>query len=157
MLKDLIARVWQHTPKSVRRWSMRMTHTRFTVTAGAIVLDRNGQVLLLKHRFRGGSGWGIPGGFIEAHEQPEEAVKRELREEVGLEIDDAKVVATRAFSHVKQIEILFVCRAKGDAEPQSVEIQKASWFHPEDLPEGLPRDQKLLLKRILVDGANRRE
>jgi len=46
-------------PPRIRRWSMRATQTRFTVTAGALIFSDRGQVLLLKHRFRAGSGWGM--------------------------------------------------------------------------------------------------
>lgn len=155
MLSDVFARVWRLAPRALKRWSMRLIHTRFTVTAGAIVLDTEDRVLLLKHRFRAGSGWGIPGGFINAGEQPEGALKRELREEVGLEVDHAKVIAARSFTHARQIEILFLCRSNGKVRPQSTEIEKADWFSVDELPAGLPRDQKRLLRDILVDGANR--
>ena len=155
MLKDLLAAIWRGAPKGVRRWSMRAAHARFTVTAGAIIVDKEGQVLLLKHRFRAGSGWGIPGGFIESGEHPEEALRRELREEVGLELEHVRVVTARTFKKTRQIEILFCCRPKGDAQPQSVEIRRAAWFPPEALPEELPEDQRLLIKRMLLDGAKR--
>ena len=67
---------------------MRLSHPRFAVTAGAIITDDSGRVLLLKHRFRPGTGWGMPGGFMEEGEQPEEALRRELREEIGLEVEE---------------------------------------------------------------------
>ena len=155
MLKDLIGRIWGRVPRVLRRMTMRVTHARFTVTAAAIVVDNQGRVLLLKHRFRPGTGWGIPGGFIEAGEQPVEAVRRELREEVGLELVGVEVVATRAFQKPRQIEIVFRCRPRGDAAPQSVEIRKADWFSIDSLPEGLPADQRRLIKDILNDGVQR--
>ncbi|MEP6912843.1 MAG: NUDIX hydrolase, partial [bacterium] len=65
---------------------MRVSHPRFAVTAGAVITDNQGRVLLLKHRFRPGTGWGMPGGFMQEGEQPEEALRRDLREEVGLEV-----------------------------------------------------------------------
>src|SRR5262245_17791774 len=105
MLEDLSGKVWRFLPARLRRWTMRATHTRFTVTAGAIIFNDAGQVLLLKHRFRAGSGWGIPGGFIEVDEQPIDAVRRELREEIGLEIDDAVVFAARSFRKPRQVEV----------------------------------------------------
>jgi 8-oxo-dGTP diphosphatase len=155
MLKDLLAAIWRRAPKSVRRWSMRAAHARFTVTAGAIIVDKEGRVLLLKHRFRSGSGWGIPGGFIESGEHPEEAVRRELREEVGLELENARVVTARSFKKTGQIEILFCCHPKGEAHPQSVEIRRAAWFPPDALPGELPEDQRLLIKTYALDGAKR--
>jgi len=155
MFKDLIGAVWRRVPRVLRRMTMRVTHARFTVTAAAIVVDKQGRVLLLKHRFRPGTGWGIPGGFIEAGEQPDDAVKRELREEVGLELAAVEVVTTRAFQKPRQIEIVFRCRPRGDASPQSVEIRKASWFSIDSLPEGLPLDQRRLIKDALSDGVQR--
>ncbi len=125
---------------------MRVSHTKFTVTVGAVIVDGSGQVLLLKHRFRPGSGWGIPGGFIEAGEQPEDALRRELREEVGLELENLKILKIRSFAKQNQIEIVFRSQAAGTAEPQSLEVKKACWFKPESLPEGLPSGQRLLIK-----------
>src|SRR6185369_9189935 len=91
---------------------MRFTHTRFTVTAGAVIFNDQKQVLLLKHRFRAGSGWGLPGGFLERGEQPIEALRRESREEIGLELEDVEIFASRSFEKPKQIEILFRARGK---------------------------------------------
>lgn len=136
---------------------MRVTQTRFTVTAGALIFNDNGQVLLLKHRFRAGSGWGIPGGFLEAGEQPEQALRRELREEVGLEVEQVEIFTTRAFIKPQQVEILFRCRANAKVQPRTMEVERAEWFSPQSLPTGLPKDQRLLIERATAYGANGRD
>ena len=153
MLKDLLGSIWRRAPKAVRRLTTRYTQTRFTVTAAGIIVDEHSRVLLLKHRFRSGGGWGIPGGFIEAGEQPEEALRRELREEVGLKVEDVQLFSTRTFKTVKQMEILFRARAKGGALPQSIEISKAAWFSIDELPAELPQAQQRLIRDALKDGA----
>jgi 8-oxo-dGTP diphosphatase len=153
MLNDLLGAIWRRAPKSLRRWTVRVSHPRFAVTAGAVITDANGRVLLLKHRFRPGTGWGMPGGFIEAGEQPEEALRRELREEVGLELENLKLFTTRTFQTPKQVEIVFTARAIGRPDQLNFEIQKAAWFSPHDLPKELPADQAQLIKRALNDGA----
>lgn len=153
MLNDLLGAIWRRAPRAVRRWTVRLSHPRFAVTAGALITDASGRVLLLKHRFRPGAGWGMPGGFIEEGEQPEEALRRELREEVGLEVEKLKLFTTRAFKTPNQVEIVFTARAVGDTNQLSFEIQKAAWFSPDDLPAELPEDQAQIIKGALVDGA----
>ena len=137
---------------------MRVTQTRFTVTAGALIFNDAGQILLLKHRFRAGSGWGIPGGFLVAGEQPEEALRRELREEVSLELEHVEIFTARSFRKPKQVEILFRARVYNvDLKPETMEVERAEWFSPHSLPEGLPKDQRLLIERATAYGANGRD
>jgi 8-oxo-dGTP diphosphatase len=153
MLNDVLGAVWRRLPGRLKRWTVSLSHARFAVTAGAVITDDRGRVLLLKHRFRPGSGWGIPGGYIDKGEQPEDALRRELREEAGLELENVAVLTTRTFKRPQQVEIVFVCRAVGDPDQLNYEIQKAQWFSADQLPESLPKDQSELVKRVLADGA----
>jgi len=129
---------------------MRLTHPRFGVTAAGVVVDDQGRVLLLKHVFRPGSGWGLPGGFLEAGEQPEAALRRELEEEVGLKVERIKLFTVRIFKRPRQLEIVFRCKAVGDAKPRSMEVSTLGWFAPEGLPEGLPPDQCRLIQSAIA-------
>lgn len=153
MLSDLLGAIWRRVPRGLKRWTMRLSNPQFAVTAGAVITDNRGRVLLLKHRFRPGSGWGMPGGFMEEGEQPEEALRRELREEVGLEVEKVELFTVRAFKDPRQVEIVFTARALGDTNKLNFEIQKAAWFFLNELPPELPADQVQLIKRALMDGA----
>ena len=156
MWKKLLGTVWRGAPRSVRRWSVWLVEPRFTVTAGAVIEDERGRVLLLNHVFRKGSGWGIPGGFLSSGEQPEEALRRELREEAGLELEAAEVVFARTHRRPQQVEIIYRCRARaGEEQAQSVEIKSACWFDLDQLPPELNGDQRWLIRRAL-EGATRK-
>jgi ADP-ribose pyrophosphatase YjhB (NUDIX family) len=153
MLKKVLGALWRNAPKSVRRWGVRMVEPRFMVTAGAVVTDEDGRVLLLSHVFRPGSGWGIPGGFMEKGEQPEEALRRELREEVGLELERAEIALVRTLKRPRQVEIIFRCRPDGQLGRRNLEIKSAQWFEPDRLPPELSADQRQLIGRVLNNGA----
>ena len=157
MLKNLLSTIFRHTPTPVRRFLSRFRQPRFTVTVGAVITDDQGHVLLLQHVFRTGSGWGMPGGFILEAEQPEAALRRELREEVGLELERAEIAFVRTLRRPKHIEIVFRCLAKGEARPRSLEVKSAAWFPLNALPETLAEDQRRLINRALGDGAKRPE
>lgn len=160
VLQKVMARIWRALPPRVRRWSMRVTQSRFTVTAGALIFNDAGQILLLKHRFRPGSGWGIPGGFLEYGEQPEQALRRELREEIGLEVSHVEIFTARSFKRPRQVEILYRCRANvrpAQVKPRTMEVERADWFSVQKLPDGLPNDQRLLIERATPYGANGRD
>ncbi len=149
LLMTLASKLWRRAPKRIRRWGVLLTEARFTVTAGAVITDESGRVLLLQHRYRPGSGWGIPGGFLQAGEIPEAAIRRELREEIGLEVCQLELAFVRALERYNQIEIIFRCFPKTEVQPQSREISRAEWFAIEAMPEGLSDDQRHLIERAL--------
>ncbi|HXD34585.1 MAG TPA: NUDIX hydrolase [Pyrinomonadaceae bacterium] len=155
MFKRFLGSIFRRAPSSLRRFYSRFFNDQFSVTAGAVVIDANDRILLLKHVFRAGSGWGIPGGFIKAGEQPEEAVRRELMEEVGLELGTTEVAFIRTLRRMRQVEVLFLCTPNGIAEPRSVEIERAEWFPLTALPEALSKDQHFLIQRTLSHRAKR--
>jgi 8-oxo-dGTP diphosphatase len=160
MLKSLVAGAWRATPTFVKRAGVWLTQPRFTVTAGAVVCDERGRVLLLRHTLRRGSGWGIPGGFMMAGEQPEEALRREMREETGLELESVELAFARTLRHVRQVEVIFRGAMRSDAlarRTASFEIDRAAWFELDALPEGLSADQRALVRRALSGGANSAE
>ena len=114
-------------------------------SAGALVFDRAGRLLILKPTYK--SGWTIPGGVMESDgETPWEACRREVREECGLEIRTGRLACVD-FRRPKPgrtggIRFLFDCGAFDDAVLRGVVLQ------PEEISEhqfaGLPAALKLL-------------
>jgi ADP-ribose pyrophosphatase YjhB (NUDIX family) len=153
MLYQLVGTIWRNLPRRLRYAALGLVEPKFLVTAGAVVLDEAGRVLLLKHVFHAGSGWGVPGGFIEKGEAPEAALRRELREEIGLEVAEARLVYVRTLRQPQQVEMVFVCRPAGPLGALSKEIERAEWFAPDELPPGLSDGQRDLLRNALPKAA----
>jgi 8-oxo-dGTP diphosphatase len=147
MLTEFLGAIWNRLPGIVRRRLVRTGQKRFTVTAGAMIFDDEGRILLLDHVFRPDSGWGIPGGFLTKGEQPEAALRRELKEEIGIEVETVELLYARTLSRPQQIEFYFRARAIGRPEPCSFEIRSAGWFSVDDLPAELSQDQRRLIQR----------
>jgi ADP-ribose pyrophosphatase YjhB (NUDIX family) len=154
MLTRLLGGLWRHLPGWLRRRVARLGQQRFTVTVGAFIFDERGRILLLEHVFRPDDGWGVPGGFISKAEQPDEALRRELREEIGVELSDVQLLFTRTLPKARQIEMYFRAAANGCPEPDSFEIKRAEWFDLTSLPVSLSRDQRRLIERVTKTGEN---
>jgi len=154
MFIELLGSIWRRVPDLARRRLVRSGQRRFTATVGAIIFDDQGRVLLLDHVFRSDSGWGIPGGFLNKREQPEAALRRELREEINIELQNVELLFVRTLSKPLQIETYFRATAIGDPEPCSFEIKAAAWFSADDLPPELSTDQRRLIQQTLALSEN---
>ncbi len=65
---------------------------RIPASAGALIFDSRGRLLIANPTYK--EHWTIPGGIMEADgETPWEACRREVREEVGLVVDEGRLVA----------------------------------------------------------------
>ena len=142
----LLGKIWRRMPGRARWRLIRMSQPTFTVSAGAVVLNRDGEVLLLNHILRPGSGWGIPGGFLDRGEQPEEAIRREMREETGIELHEVRLL--KAHTIVRHIEFLYAARTGGVPRVLSREITELGWFVPGKLPEGLPHAHARIIEAV---------
>jgi 8-oxo-dGTP pyrophosphatase MutT (NUDIX family) len=113
--------------------------------AASCIRDEAGRILLLR-RSDGEDLWGFPGGAIEPGERAGEAAAREVREEIGLEIEPVALIGVYsgpeyAFVYpngdrVQPVTLFFECRvAGGELRPDGSEIVDARYFGPgDDLP-----------------------
>jgi len=127
---------------------VRSTQTSFTVSAAAIISNGEGKVLLLNHVLRPDSGWGYPGGFVNKGEQPEDAIRREVREETGIELDELQLSVVHTSGSGRHIEILFTATAVGEPEVRSREIMGLRWFKIDGLPNEMARSQQKRIREV---------
>jgi 8-oxo-dGTP diphosphatase len=147
MLKNLTSTLWKVTPRRLRLILIRLTQKKFTVSVVAVITNREGKILMLDHLLRPGASWALPGGFIEAGEQPEAALRREIREESALELKNVELILVRTIS--QHIEILFRAESEGEPRANSREIRDGGWFAVDSLPEGMSQVQRRLIERAL--------
>ncbi|HMT08083.1 MAG TPA: NUDIX domain-containing protein [Pyrinomonadaceae bacterium] len=145
-MKLIVSKIWKKLPQWLRLRIIRATQHKFTASVVAIIKNENGEVLLLEHLLRPASGWGLPGGFLMPYEQPEDGIRRELREETGLELSNVKHLRTRVLR--RHVEILFTARSAGEGHVGSNEILQVRWFAIEEIPPELNADQQSLIREV---------
>jgi 8-oxo-dGTP diphosphatase len=99
---------------------------RVPASAGALIFDTTGRLLILKPNYK--KGWTIPGGQIDSNgESPWEACQRETREECGLEVARGRLVCVdfrRPRPHRPGgLRFLFDCGTIADRELQAIKLQ----------------------------------
>ena len=106
-------------------------------TVGGLIVNREGKVLLaLSHKWF--DKWTIPGGHIELGEKMNDAVIREIKEEVGLDITVERLLLIQEAIYTDQfwkkrhyIFFDFLCRCEKDnVALDNREIQNYSWVWP---------------------------
>jgi phosphoglycolate phosphatase len=115
-------------------------------TVGALIFNARGEVLMIRtHKWS--NLWGIPGGKIKTNEGSMDALRREIREETGLELDDIRFVmvqdcigSTEFYKKAHFLLLNYTARARGAAVTLNDEAEEYQWVKPEKARQ-LPLNQ----------------
>jgi 8-oxo-dGTP diphosphatase len=134
----LALQVYRRLPTRMRRMAVRRVTPSFTVGSMCVIERHDGRVLLIRHLYR--KRWGVPGGLLQRLETATDAARREVFEEVGLEVELLGEPIVNVDARPRRVDIVFRARpvddaTADDAHPCSVEVIEVRWFDPTDLPE----------------------
>ena len=103
------------------------------------LVTNEGSLLFVRHTY-GPREWELPGGGQRRHELPGEALARELREELGIEVSDPVLLTTfngpRQYSN-NRVSFFGVTLTNRDIKRDPVEIAEVRWCDPADPPRPL--------------------
>jgi ADP-ribose pyrophosphatase YjhB (NUDIX family) len=130
------------------------------VPATAALLERRGRILLARRAHPPYAGtWDLPGGFLEAGESPEDGLRREVREELGLETRTARFwgFATDRYGRDGFPVLALIYRiTTAPGEPRAADdVSEARWFPRSALPlraVGFPAIRRALRKYARARG-----
>lgn len=131
-------RILRVLPPRVRERLVRTGAPSYTLGSACLV-EHEGRALVVRTAYR--PGWGLPGGLLDRGETPDAGVIREVREEVGLEIELHGAPVVVIDSGRRLVDFLFRGHlapgvSPDDAHAASVEISEAVWI---DVAEVTPR------------------
>ena len=112
--------------------------------AAAFVLDDQGRALFIRRAKEPGKGkLALPGGFIDFNEPAETALRREMREEVGLELAEVRFLCSFPNEYFykgvtyRVLDLFFVAAAAEPARARALdEVESLLWIEPEKADAG---------------------
>ncbi len=132
-----------------------VAHSNSEPTAGALVVDPDGRLLLVRRaRDPYGGTWDIPGGFLEEAEHPLDALRRELHEETGLEVEPDEFVGVWPDRYgdgpdaPTTLNLYWTARVTSGEPCAGDDAAELRWFAPDELPPddeiGFPNVREVL-------------
>lgn len=118
-------------------------------TAIIVLIHKGDEILLVRAKNFRHEFFGLVAGFVETGETLEEAVHREVLEEVGLTITNVRYFGSQPWPYPCGLMVGFQADyVSGDIKLQKEEIAKGGWFSRDSLP---PIPEKLSIARQLID------
>jgi NAD+ diphosphatase len=106
------------------------------LTPAVITLVRKGpEILLARGRNFGSNFYSLIAGFVEPGETIEQAVEREVSEEVGIRVKDVRYAGSQSWPFPSQLMLGFTANhASGEIQVNEAELTDARWFRIDELP-----------------------
>ena len=119
---------------------------------GAVITNKEGQIIVAQRPYSEVSyksyKWEFPGGKVEENESPQEAIVREIQEELDCEIVVGDKLGELEYDYpdFKLKMNLYLCRLKEGSMPKALEHEQIKWITPEEIDalDWLEADYKIL-------------
>lgn len=138
-------RCGERTGRIENEWGKRCPRCRYEhyphLHPAVIVLVRDGDRVLLARKSVWAAGrYALVAGFVDNGESLEGAVRREVKEEVGVDVKDIEYVGSQNWPFPSQLMVGFVASyAGGEVTIDPAELEDARWFPRDELPQGPSR------------------
>ncbi len=123
----------------------RLGQARYTVGVVGVVVNARQQVLIVEHVFHPRTPWGLPGGWVGRAETPAEALRREMGEELQLQIEVHQLLLLE-INQRGHYDFAYFCQPQNDIGRVSAELLDYRWVDLLDLPRLYPFHYRAVMK-----------
>ena len=132
----MLVAAYTRSPHGLRRVAVRLSTPGYRVGVVAVLRRPDGRVLLVDQPYV--EGWSLPGGDLHRGEAVREGLGRELREELGVDLDPGTPVLAHQRTHDRWVTFVAVVELTdeqaGQVAARSAELTAVGWFDPQALP-----------------------
>ena len=144
-------RVFRALPETARQRAVRTVSPKYTLGAQARVVRDDGRVLLVKAAYRW--SWGMPGGLMDAREDPADAAVRETKEETGLEIELVGEPVIVLETEMQRVNFIYQAVPAPGVDPDSIrpqasEILELGWFAHDEFPMTIKDESGMVMLEL---------
>jgi ADP-ribose pyrophosphatase YjhB (NUDIX family) len=104
---------------------------RHSVSVAAVVVDGDGRVLVIQRRDNG--SWQPPGGVLELHETPAAGVRREVREETGVDVEPQRLTGVYKNMNLGVVALVFRADLIAGTPTETDESAAVAWWTPDQV------------------------
>ena len=150
---ELKYRVYKGLPPDIR-WDISYALTDKFVIGMVYFVEYEGKILLVRHSYQ--DKWGLPGGWLNKSESFAQSARRELREELGIDIDNIELLEVQKVPNSQIIDIAIRGTMRsGEIGIRDSEISEFRFFHKDALPADILYTHKPYIERHLITTADR--
>jgi ADP-ribose pyrophosphatase YjhB (NUDIX family) len=129
-----LLKIWRVLPLRVQIILSRIIRPLFQVFSAGVIFNQENKILLVKSTYQRFHPWGLPGGSLDYGESPEDAVKREVWEETGLNVEIKRLLLVKTWSP-DRVGLYYLCEIIGGEIHPTDEVSEAGYFSLDALPD----------------------
>ena len=147
-MRRFLLKIWRILPPWMENIASAIIRPHLLLPAGGIILNEQRQLMLCRHTYRRRHPWGLPGGDTKYGENPDEAVRREVREETGLSVGETRLLLMEGSSEWHKVTLTYLCSGVSGTFTPSDEVSMIQYFDLSALPD-VSTEQRTTIEKAL--------
>jgi 8-oxo-dGTP diphosphatase len=149
-VKRLLLQIWRILPFWMQSIASAILRPHFQVAVGGMIFNDQGQLLLCEHTYRRLHPWGLPGGDLKPGEDPQDGIRREVREETGMQVQAVRLLLVESSKEVHQVALTYLCIVVGGEFVPNEEVYSIRYFDTDKLPDFFHEHQASIEKCLKI-------